>query len=110
MMHQRLLVLSILLAAPLAGCGNTEDPAQATAIAAPAETYTYEIRGMHCEGCVDAINMKVNKVADVSSCTIDLETARAVVVVSPDQEQTVHDAIVGLGYEVTPLTDETPAS
>ena len=104
-----MLVLSLLLAMPLVGCGKTEDPAPVIAVMTAPETFTYEVRGMHCQGCVDAINMKVNKVAGVSSCTIDLDTARAVVSVSPEQEKSVHDAIVGLGYEVTPLAGETPA-
>ena len=102
-------MLPLLLFLGLGGCEKTNEPAQTIAVMSAPQTFTYQVRGMHCQGCVDAINLKVNKVAGVASCSIDLDQARAVVMVSPEQEASVHNAIVGLGYEVTPLNDDSPA-
>ena len=102
-----LLLILTLSTGCIFGCQGATDPAETTPAAAPAdaESFTYEIRGMHCEGCVNAIIGKVNKVEGVASCTIDLDSARAVVVMDPARTENVTTAISGLGYEVKPIED-----
>jgi copper chaperone CopZ len=103
----KLLLTLTLSTGFIFGCQGATDPAETTQAAAPAnaEAFTYEIRGMHCEGCVNAIIGKVNKVDGVASCTIDLDSAKAVVVMDPAQTENVTTAISGLGYEVKPMKD-----
>ena len=103
----KLLLILSLSTGFIFGCQGATDPAETTQAVAPAkaESFTFEIRGMHCDGCVNAIIGKVNKVDGVASCTIDLDSAKAVVVMDPAQTESVTTAITGLGYEVMPMKD-----
>ncbi len=64
-----------------------------------AETLNYRVKGMHCQGCVDAIRAEVELVPGVISCRVDLPGSTAQIDVSePAAESKVEAAIKKLGY------------
>ena len=92
----------------LVGCGKVSEPADATpAVARSAETRTFGVEGMHCDGCANAITTKVSKVDGVQSCEVSLDDATATVAADPAVFDEVQAAIAKLGYDVTPAS---PAS
>jgi copper chaperone len=89
-------LLLIAGALPIQGC-KPASPAQQ-----PTYAVTFDVQGMHCEGCVNAITDKVMKVKGVKSCTVSLdEHSASVVATSPGQEAAIEAAITRLGYTVT---------
>ena len=102
----KLLLILTLSTGCIFGCQNATDPAETTQTAAPAnaESFTYEIRGMHCDGCANAIATKAGRVDGVSGCDVSLENGTATVQVEPDAVGEVETAIASLGYTVKPLT------
>jgi len=69
----------------------------------------YEIEGMHCSGCVDAIVDKVSKVPGVKTCAVDLDSKRAVFEGEGiELDSGIRAAIERLGYKVQPATPPTP--
>jgi copper chaperone CopZ len=88
-----------LLAAP-AGCKPAEPPATTVTAATPT-TLRYTIEGMHCDGCVAAINGKVTAIEGVSGCTISLENRSAEIAVrDASLDAKVREAITRLGYRI----------
>ena len=70
---QRLLLTSLLLVITAAtACSRQPDPAAATPIAT--ETVVFEVQGMHCNGCADAIATKTGRVDGVTGCEVSLES------------------------------------
>ena len=64
-------------------------------------TLKYDIEGMHCDGCVQAIIAKVTKLTGVVSCEVLLDARTATIVVSDAQIQgDVENAITKLGYKI----------
>ncbi|APR79283.1 heavy metal binding protein [Minicystis rosea] len=60
---------------------------------------TYEIKGMTCQHCVQAVTKALGKVPGVAKVAgVDLESGRAVIEGSPD-EKAVIAAIQDEGYE-----------
>lgn len=63
--------------------------------------FSYEIDGMHCEGCVAAIEDKVGKVPGVTRCAVDLATNRAEVEgAGLSDDGAIRAAIERLGYKI----------
>lgn len=93
-------------AASPAAAPNSAPAASATAAADTARVaLRYEIDGMHCSGCVDAICSKVSKIPGIAGCTVDLDTKLAVVDAgSRSDDAAIRAAIERLGYKVRPLT------
>lgn len=126
---RRSAALTTLLLACLAGCdcGTCENPpassaseqptapsspampaASAQAGAVPPTTVAaglpvrFEIKGMHCNGCAEAIAAEAKGVPGVQQVTVSFDDSRAdMVVADPAQAQAVEDAIRKLGYTVT---------
>lgn len=60
---------------------------------------------MHCKSCVALIEETVNDEAGVTSVSVELESARAVVTFDSSQLGTddISATIAGLGYSATPV-------
>lgn len=62
---------------------------------------TYEVTGMTCEHCVNAVTGEVSKVAGVSDVSVDLESGRLTVTSEPPVgEDAVRAAVDEAGYEL----------
>lgn len=104
----------VVLLGAFAGCERSDPAGTSTAqghedAAAPAPAavtvaHHYEIDGMHCEGCVAAIESKVTALPGVSRCEVDLESRRALVeTASADDDAAIRAAIEKLGYKIKPV-------
>ena len=79
--------------------------------AAPPVTLHFQVDGMHCDGCVQAITDKVTHLEGVSSCSVSLQERRADISVrDAAMAPTVRQAIERLGYRVTTLQGGATAS
>jgi copper chaperone CopZ len=84
-------------------CDRSDPLAARTTPAAPV-VIRLQVDGMHCQGCVDAINDKVKRVDGVVDCRVSLEQRQADVAVRETATgPEVRKAIEKLGYKVTPL-------
>ncbi|WP_017601695.1 heavy-metal-associated domain-containing protein [Nocardiopsis lucentensis] len=64
-------------------------------------TAVYEVDGMSCGHCVNAITKEVTEVANVSDVKVDLETRKVTVTSEgPVEDAAVRAAIDEAGYEV----------
>ena len=64
-------------------------------------TATYEIKGMTCGHCVQAVTAALGTVVGVTDVAVDLDTAKASVTSDqPLDEATVRAAVEEAGYEV----------
>ncbi len=93
--------LCIALAIALVACDSpTVQPAQPV-VPVKSTTLVFDVQGMHCNGCVEAITADVRAIAGVRGAQVSLEnhTAR-VEVADPALESTVEGAIRSLGYTV----------
>ncbi len=91
----------VLLASGLARCDGESAQPRITPVAPVA--LRYQIEGMHCDGCVQAITEKVTKIDGVVDCRVSLETRQANVAVrEASSAAAVQQAIERLGYKVTP--------
>jgi copper chaperone len=84
----------------LPGCGDATAPAPP--IVQASETRVLGVKGMHCDGCVNAVTTKVSKVEGVQSCEVSLEEETATIVADPSAFANAQAAIEKLGYEVVP--------
>jgi copper chaperone len=84
----------------LTGCGDATAPAPPVVQAS--ETRVLGVKGMHCDGCVNAVTTKVSKVEGVRSCEVSLEEETATIVADPSAFANAQAAIEKLGYEVVP--------
>jgi len=87
----------------LTGCGDATSPAPPVVQAS--ETRVLGVKGMHCDGCVNAVTTKVSKVEGVQSCEVSLEEETATIVGDPAAMADARAAIEKLGYEVTPTSE-----
>ncbi len=116
----RCIVLALIVAtAWVAGCDRQADPtsqadppesatqaqAQAPNVAAAAVvSQTYDVQGMHCQGCVDAIESSVLRVPSVASCEVSLDANTATVGWLEEDKvdtQAILQAIEDKGYTVS---------
>lgn len=108
----RLALLTACTLALATGCNDTpcDDPTTAAATPSSADTavettlVVFSVKGMHCEGCANAIATKAGRVDGVQSCDVDLEAETATIAVVPGSVEEVESAIASLGYEVSPAT------
>lgn len=93
-----LSIASILTAcAVICSCGSDSGSAKLT-------TVRFDVQGMHCQGCVSAIDAQVREVKGVNGARVSLESHSAEVdLVDPAAAADVEKAIKGLGYKVTPV-------
>lgn len=67
----------------------------------------YEVEGMHCGGCVNAITTEVAEVPGVVSCKVKLQEKTADIEVRrAEDEAAVKAAIEKLGYKIKPRVAE----
>ena len=108
-MRTPLLLAATLLAFVPIGCGDAGNDPRITATAPVA--LRYQVDGMHCDGCVQAITDKVKHVDGVVDCRVSLADRQADVVVRDDTTALpVQQAIEKLGYKVKPLPAPTAAA
>ena len=93
---------ALLLACLVCACGDGSDDPRMTA-AAPV-VLRFQVDGMHCDGCVDAITDKVKRVDGVVDCRVRLQDREADVAVrDANLAAPVRQAIESLHYKVQPL-------
>ncbi len=63
-------------------------------------SFKLPVKGMHCEGCVDAITDKVMKIEGVKSCAVSLEKSEADIEAAPTLRPSIEAAIKKLGYKL----------
>lgn len=100
----RLLGLTLLAGLPLLGC---ERPANVPAAQVQPVLLRYDVQGMHCEGCVAAIETKVGRIKGVAACEVSLDDHEAIVTIAeadrPDEvREAVESTIRGLHYTIAP--------
>ncbi len=87
------------------GCDKMccQDSAEAvTPISLTATTLYLDVQGMHCEGCVQAIDAEARSIDGVSDAQVSLEKHSAQIKISsPELAAKVESAIRSLGYTVT---------
>lgn len=109
-MRRLLPLAACLLTFVSTSCGDASDDPRMTPVAPVA--LRYQVDGMHCDGCVQAITDKVKHVDGVVDCRVRLADRQADVVVRDEATAApVQQAIEKLGYKVKPLpsTDAAPA-
>lgn len=95
-------LLALIAALCGTGCGGAKGSGEPT-------TLVYQVDGMHCDGCVQAITDKVTHLDGVTTCRVNLQDRRAEVLVrDPSLAPAVQKAMETLGYKVKPL-DATSA-
>jgi copper chaperone CopZ len=101
-MRSVILPACLLLACLPPACGDADGDARVTSTAPVA--LRFQVDGMHCDGCVQAITDKVSHVEGVVDCRVSLENREAVVAVrNPDAGAAAQQAMERLGYKVKPL-------
>lgn len=90
-----LLILTMTFA-----CSRESEPVAAVPVATT--TVVFEVQGMHCDGCANAIATKAGRVDGVVECDVSLEDGTATVEAEPDSIGDVEAAIASLGYTVSP--------
>ena len=86
----------------LACCTESRKPELAVAL-------QYQVDGMHCDGCVQAITDKVTHLDGVTACRVSLQDRRADVSVRDrSMAPSVQKAIETLGYKVKPIEPTRP--
>ncbi len=109
MRYRRFILALMVCAMGLIGCEGEpagEPNAPERAAAAVLTTHAFEVEGMHCEGCVNAIRMSVVELAGVRSCAISLDANTCTVEVSDPQVATAEaivTAIESKGFKASPI-------
>lgn len=101
MNHLKLTTLMLSLAT-MTACSRDADPVAAAPVAT--KTVVFEVQGMHCDGCANAIATKANRIEGVAGCEVSLENGTATIEVVPDAIDDVEVAIAALGYTVNPTS------
>lgn len=65
-------------------------------------TRTYQVSGMSCQHCVNAVTTEVGGVPGVSDVKVDLEAGRVTVTGEQFDDAAIAAAVDEAGYEVTP--------
>lgn len=101
-----LAAIAILACTALSLPGCKQNGGDATADKAPAATdiaqttvMHFNVAGMHCQGCVNAITTAVANLEGVTACDVSLEEESATVTVTdPALAETIIQAINDLNY------------
>lgn len=73
-----------------------------TPISSASTTLYLDVQGMHCDGCVKAIDAEARSIDGVSDAQVSLEKHSAQIQISnPELAAKVESAIRSLGYSVT---------
>ncbi len=92
-MRRLLLCLAVAAMSSLHGCKPAD--------AAPVE-YHFQIKGMHCESCVEAITNAAGTIDGVQSCKVSLEGESAdCMISSPQAADAFMRKISAMGYTVS---------
>lgn len=68
-------------------------------------TLRYEVGGMHCNGCSEAISAKVLEIAGVSGASVDHATGKAEFKASSESlDPRIRAAVERLGYTIKPAS------
>lgn len=90
----------------IAGCAEAGADADTDAEAANITTLTFDVQGMHCEGCTMTVRNAIAKIGGVQSCEVSLDDESAVVSVDrADASQEIVDAVTELDYTITPVVN-----
>lgn len=94
---------AVCIALPLCACDRMGSPP------AKVTTLVFDVQGMHCNGCVAAIDAEVREIAGVSGAQVSLEahTAR-IEVADVALEGKIEAAIRSLGYTVKAMPATQP--
>lgn len=65
-------------------------------------TRTYQVSGMSCQHCVNAVTTEVGGVPGVSDVKVDLDAGRVTVTGEQFDDAAIAAAVDEAGYEVTP--------
>lgn len=96
------------------GCSSRE-PNASPEKSSPAEVagdhVVFTVRGMHCEGCAQAITEAVQAVPGVKSAEVSFADQRAVIVPTKGgfDPEAVLATIKKMGYEATPAAQAVPS-
>jgi copper chaperone CopZ len=101
-------ILASCLLLPTALCGQGCAPPPP---AAAAKTVAYDVGGMHCSGCAEAITIEVSAVKGVKAVACTIETRRAVITLEdPAAEPLAEKAITKMHYTLTKVAPDAPLS
>ena len=106
-------VFSVCDADETSEVASAETTTSDTMMTKAVKTVSLKVDGMNCMGCVNSITSKVDKLAGVVSCDVNLEEGRATIALSDaDSEVEVEETIRKLGFKVEALSgyDEKPAA
>jgi len=98
-------VSAVLTVLALTGCSGSDVQKPATADAAPKQTtqVAYNVTGMHCNSCAEAITAEVAVVKGVRSVQCTFESKCAVLQLNdPTAQAEAERAITKLGFTITP--------
>ena len=101
MNHLKLTALLFVMSTAIACSRETEPVA---VVPAATKTVVFEVQGMHCDGCANAIATKAGRVDGVVGCEVSLENGTATIETDPASIEDVEIAIASLGYTVTPAS------
>lgn len=93
----------------LAGCDGSGG-VPATPPVVQVTTVSYEVDGMHCDGCAQAIVAELTETPGVQQAECTFESKRATVrFAAPATRESVEHAVTKLGYKVAPAAPAAPA-
>lgn len=87
---------AILTAVP--GCGDQG----VSAVTVAATERAYDVEGMTCMNCVNAIKQAVRRVDGIESCEVDLESGEMMILTAGVDDDTVLNAVRQLGFTIQP--------
>lgn len=109
-MKTRAITLAALSALGfLAGCDGSGGVPSAPPVV-QVTTVSYEVDGMHCDGCAQAIVAELTETPGVQQAECTFESKRATVrFAAPATRESVEHAVTKLGYKVAPAAPAAPA-
>ena len=103
-----------LSCAMFSGCSSREpkaSPPKVSGAEVAGDQVVFAVRGMHCDGCAQAITEAVQAIPGVKSVEVSFADKRAVIVPTNREfdPQSALAVIQKMGYEVTPAAQAAPA-
>jgi copper chaperone CopZ len=115
-MRNRSIVCAVLalLCAAFSGCSSGEPkagPEKSSSVEVAGDQLVFAVRGMHCDGCAQAITEAVQAVPGVKSVEVSFADKRAVIVPTKAEfdPEAVLAVIKKMGYEATPAVQASPS-